>query len=216
MTENPELGEMDYRSVSSSCEMIEEKGTQKISMSNQINRLQHGNIKSDSFLVDMERLSHPIDVSSPNSRITLQRSLTRKGSQRGGEKKINSSNDNNRDNNSIVPTSSPRAAILGASTPETSMVVTVSPTEHAINPQIHHQINITTGNTATTTTSTTTTEHKLSSRRLSFRRSSPSRTIDPRRILFFFATLSSVGSILLIYFTLSMGKLGGDDNAVNW
>lgn len=38
----------------------------------------------------------------------LQRGLTRKGSQRGGEKKINSSIDNKTDNNSLVPTSSPR------------------------------------------------------------------------------------------------------------
>ncbi|KAG5580756.1 hypothetical protein H5410_051383 [Solanum commersonii] len=53
------------------------------------------------------------------------------------------------------------------------------------------------------------------SKRFSFRRSSSSSpwTIDPRRILIFFATLSSMGTILLIYFTLSMTKLNGEDKA---
>ncbi|KAI3863094.1 hypothetical protein MKW98_015552 [Papaver atlanticum] len=34
--------------------------------------------------------------------------------------------------------------------------------------------------------------------------------MDPRRILFFFASLSSMGTIILIYFTLSIGKFSGD------
>lgn len=37
--------------------------------------------------------------------------------------------------------------------------------------------------------------------------------INPRRVLFFFATLSSMGTIILIYFTLSVGKLSGDSNS---
>ncbi|KAF6153205.1 hypothetical protein GIB67_016684 [Kingdonia uniflora] len=38
--------------------------------------------------------------------------------------------------------------------------------------------------------------------------------IDPRRVVLFFATLSSMGTILLIYFTLSISKLsGGDESA---
>ncbi|XP_058092606.1 uncharacterized protein LOC131239060 [Magnolia sinica] len=37
---------------------------------------------------------------------------------------------------------------------------------------------------------------------------------DPRRILFFFATLSSMGTIILIYFTLSLGKINGTDEAL--
>ncbi|KAL8507523.1 hypothetical protein ACS0TY_018171 [Phlomoides rotata] len=36
-------------------------------------------------------------------------------------------------------------------------------------------------------------------------------SIDPRRILMFLATLSSLGTILLIYFTLSIGKLNHDN-----
>ncbi|KAK9155838.1 hypothetical protein Sjap_003318 [Stephania japonica] len=34
------------------------------------------------------------------------------------------------------------------------------------------------------------------------------RLMDPRRVLFFFATLSSLGTIILIYFSLSVAKLG--------
>ncbi|CAA7394490.1 unnamed protein product [Spirodela intermedia] len=35
--------------------------------------------------------------------------------------------------------------------------------------------------------------------------------LHPRRVLVFFATLSSMGTILLLYFTLSMGKMGEGD-----
>ncbi|KAM0952302.1 hypothetical protein DsansV1_C03g0034951 [Dioscorea sansibarensis] len=31
--------------------------------------------------------------------------------------------------------------------------------------------------------------------------------VDPRRVLFFFASLSSMGTLILLYFTLSMGKM---------
>ncbi|KAK8946478.1 hypothetical protein KSP39_PZI006975 [Platanthera zijinensis] len=44
-------------------------------------------------------------------------------------------------------------------------------------------------------------------RRLSFRRSSP--WLDPRRVLVFFASLSSLGTMILLYFTLSMRKYSG-------
>ncbi|MQM18157.1 hypothetical protein Taro_051147, partial [Colocasia esculenta] len=48
------------------------------------------------------------------------------------------------------------------------------------------------------------------------RRATPaSPWLDPRRVLLFFATLSSMGTIILLYFTLSMGTMGdgGDANA---
>lgn len=35
--------------------------------------------------------------------------------------------------------------------------------------------------------------------------------IDPRRVLFLFATLSSMGTLILLYLTLSMGKMAGSD-----
>ncbi|KAK2977266.1 hypothetical protein RJ640_005528 [Escallonia rubra] len=271
---------MDSDARSSSMEACdrEEKGTRKITISDQINSLQYANVKSDSFIVDMERFSHVTskDV-TPNSRITvsfssfpdyalfldlepakrrkkkssdiffipgmkkLQRSFSRKGSQRAAEKKMSASGDSERETSSVVATSSPRgvikggddsisitkalqglmlleedrfqiAAFVGVGTPEKPMLVTVGPTDHPANPQVQHQITIVTGNVGTTTP---TGESRYGNRRFSFRRSSSSWTIDPRRILLIFATLSSMGTILLIYFTLSMGKLGEDDNALN-
>ncbi|XP_072988024.1 uncharacterized protein [Typha latifolia] len=35
----------------------------------------------------------------------------------------------------------------------------------------------------------------------------PSPWLDPKRVLFVFATLSSMGTLILLYFTLSMGKM---------
>uniref|UniRef100_A0A5B7CC34 Uncharacterized protein n=1 Tax=Davidia involucrata TaxID=16924 RepID=A0A5B7CC34_DAVIN len=212
MAENPKLEDMGSDTPISSCEAceLEEMGTQKISISDQVNGT---NIKSDSFIVDMERFSHLTDKDkTAKSRLTLQRNLSRKGSQRGDEKKMNSGTVNERDV-TVVATCSPRvAALVGASMPEKSMVVTVGATDYSINPQVHHQITIMTGNIGGTATA----ESKCSSKRFSFRRSPPSWVMDPRRILLFFATLSSMGSILLIYFTLSMGRVSRDDNSLDW
>ncbi|KAG8080272.1 hypothetical protein GUJ93_ZPchr0007g6201 [Zizania palustris] len=44
------------------------------------------------------------------------------------------------------------------------------------------------------------------SRRLGRR---PAPWLDPRRVVFLFATLSSVGTLILLYFTLSMSKMAG-------
>ncbi|KAK1375174.1 Axin-1 like [Heracleum sosnowskyi] len=167
--------------------------------------LQPANTKSDSFTVEMERLSELSSKNvSPNSRITLQRNLSRKGPYRG-EKKMNSNADNDKDaTNSVPVSSSPKAAqLIDSSTPEKPILVTVGATNHPFSQQVHHQITITT---------TATTESKLGSRRNSFKRSS--WTIDPRRMLLFFATMSSMGTILLIYLTLSMRNVGGDANTM--
>ncbi|KAL6990826.1 hypothetical protein U1Q18_008947 [Sarracenia purpurea var. burkii] len=211
MAENPELETSDdaLNLSGQGCES-DEMGTQKISVSDRTNSLQFSNLKSDSFTVDMERLTHLTDKDKTlNSRITLQRSLSRKGSpQRGSEKRIkNSSTGTDRDASS----SSPRASLAGLNAPEKPVVVTVETMDRPTSPQVHHQITIVTGNIGTTTA-----EGRSTTKRLSFRRSPPSWTVDPRRILLFFATLSSMGTILLIYFTLSMGKLSWDDNALNW
>lgn len=167
--------------------------------------LQSANTKSDSFTVEMERLSELSSKNvSPNSRITLQRNLSRKGPYRG-EKKMNSNADNDKDASNFVPlSSSPRATQLtDSSTPEKPILVTVGATNHPFNQQVHHQITITTPATA---------DGKLGSRRNSFKRSS--WTIDPRRMLLVFATMSSMGTILLIYLTLSMKNVGGDANTM--
>lgn len=211
MAENPKLESSDILSLSREACELDEMGSQKISVSDQTNSLQFTNIKSDSFMVDVESLSPLTDKDiTANSRIKLQRSFSRKGSQqRGSEKKINSSNANEKETN-IVSSASPRAAKARASMPEKPMVVTVGTTDHPMNPQVHHQITIVTANIGTTTA-----ESRWMTGRFGFRRSPPCWTVNPRRILFFFATLSSMGTILLIYFTLSMGKHSGDDSALN-
>lgn len=182
--------------------LFEEKD---ICVSDHMNGLQYTSTKSDSFVVDMERFSHIIEKDiNANSRITLQRNLSRKGSFRSGEKKTNSNAVNEKDTNFTA--NSPRASSLlgGGITPEKPMALTTSSDQHT--PQTHnHQITIVAGHGAAAT------ESKIGGRRFSFRRST-NWTIDPRRILLFFATLSSMGTMLLIYFTLSIAKLNGEDN----
>nr|GMD08977.1 uncharacterized protein LOC109165303 isoform X3 [Ipomoea batatas] len=181
------------------CVMEKIMGSQKISVLDDEHT--SGTKPADSFVVDMERFSN-LDVAA-NSRI--KRSLSRKGSVRSSERKPNPNAPNE---NPIIATS-PRAAPLhGASTPEKLTVVTMGATDNSA-PQPHNQITIMAGGA-------TPAESKLGGRRFSFRRpSSPSWTIDPRRILLFFATLSSMGTMLLIYFTLSMGNLSGDESVLN-
>ncbi|GFS29444.1 hypothetical protein Acr_00g0006730 [Actinidia rufa] len=185
-------------------------GTQKISVSDQTNSLQFTNFKSDSFIVDMEALSQLTDKDiTTNSRIT--RSLSRKlPQQKNSEKKINSSIGNEKDNSDVAK-SFPRGPLAGQSTPEKPMVVTLGTRDQPTSPHIHHQITIVSDNVRAAAAG----EVKCDGNRLSFRRSSPSWAIDPRRILLFFATLSSMGTMLLIYFTLSMSKLGGEESAWN-
>ncbi|XP_027105053.1 uncharacterized protein [Coffea arabica] len=220
--ENPKLqlqehmGSENLSSINEVSELVD-KGAQKISVSHQTNGVEDYTARkaSDSFIVDIERfashLSTDKDINA-NSRIT--RSLSRKASQqRGGEKKSNPIANGEKGYGSIA--SSPRASLLqggSSSTPEKPMVLVVGATEHSHSPQVHNPITIVTGSLAGPTESRIST----ASRRFSLRRSSsPSWTVDPRRILFIFATLSSMGTILLIYFTLSMNKFTGHDNGLN-
>ncbi|XP_073030129.1 uncharacterized protein [Primulina eburnea] len=168
------------------------------------------NIKSDSFVVEMDRFSLPVEKDiSGYSRITLQRNLSRKGSGKCGEKKISSILGPNESDACMLSTS-PRATLHGSSKPEKpTVVVALGATDHATTHQPHHQITI------NGSMNNGPEESKCGNKRFSFRRSPPSLTIDPRRILFLFATLSSIGTIILIYFTLSMTKINGDDNVVN-
>lgn len=186
--------------------LFEEKG---VCVSDHMNGLQYTSTKSDSFVVDMERFSHIIEKDiNANSRITLQRNLSRKGSFRSDEKKTNSNAVNEKDTNFTA--NSPRASskLGGGITPEKPMALTTSSDQHT--PQTHnHQITIVAGHGAAAATAT---ESKIGGRRFSFRRST-NWTIDPRRILLFFATLSSMGTMLLIYFTLSIAKLNEEDIA---
>ncbi|MBA0723486.1 hypothetical protein Golax_004063 [Gossypium laxum] len=93
--------------------------------------------------------------------------------------------------------------------PEKPRTVVAGSTDPATSQQVHHQIAITTGNI------TAATESRFSLRRNSFRRYPPPWLLDPRRILMLFATLSSMGTILLIYFTLSIRKMNGDENGLD-
>ncbi|KAI3466596.1 hypothetical protein Pfo_023259 [Paulownia fortunei] len=202
MTENPKLENMGSDNLSSNCQAgeLEEKGGQKISASDDhVNRVQHSSTNSDTFVVDMERFSHLIEKDiNANSRIPLQRNLSRKGSIRGGEKKINPSTPNQR--NASMLSTSPTAS--GSDDRGHRSLR---------QPQVHHQITI-----KNCSLSSAAAESKRGGKRFGFRHSPPTWSTDPRRILLFFATLSSMGTILLIYFTLSMGKLNGDDNGLNW
>ncbi|KAL3519530.1 hypothetical protein ACH5RR_017679 [Cinchona calisaya] len=220
MLESPKLEHMGSESLSSISEGSEfgEKGAQKISVCHQINGMDYTGEKApDSFIVDIELLASQLTTDKDingNSTITLQRGLPRKGSQqrRVVEKKSNTIASNERDNKGFMAIS-PRGSLLhGGSPPEKPMVVVMGTTEHSLNTQVHNPITIITGSLAGQAGGKSSTV----SRRFSFRRSSyPNWIIDPRRILLFFATLSSMGTILLIFFTLSMNKFSGDDNVLN-
>ncbi|CAN1222292.1 hypothetical protein LINGRAPRIM_LOCUS539 [Linum grandiflorum] len=152
-----------------------------------------------------------------SSSIKLQRSLSRKGFIRGGgggDKK----GSNSKEKYSVVAGSSPRAAaeassaaLVGGSMPEmgTKTTTTVAHSANS-NGQGHHQITITSA--ASNIKATTTVDGRCAVRRNSFKRSQASWLLDPRKVLFFFATLSSIGTLLLICFTLSIVQ--SDDAAV--
>ncbi|KAF8410688.1 hypothetical protein HHK36_003221 [Tetracentron sinense] len=156
--------------------------------------------KSDSFVVDIESFSHSTDKEiTANSRITLQRSLSRKVPQRDAERRTSSTTITATDQRDTIAAAdaSPKAALSGACTPEKPVIVPlVVRTTEPFSPQGQHIA-----------------ESRCSRRYGGGRRSPPCWAMDPRRILFFFATLSSMGTIILIYFTLSISKFNGDDNA---
>ncbi|WJX54584.1 hypothetical protein P8452_40450 [Trifolium repens] len=215
MEENPKL----ELSSSSSCSYygcgdhgfeMEQKGIMTSSVSDNVNccsSYQYTTEKADSYVIDMDAFSSSInkDSSNQNSRITVQRSLSRKGSQRVGDRKINGLTTLQiHDNKDVLSAMcSPIATLSGACTPILPATMAVVSADHSINPHAHQQSNI-----GGTTTSTTTTGSLT--RRNSFIRSS-SWTIDPKRVLIFFATLSSMGTMLLIYFTLVSNKQNVDE-----
>ncbi|KAL8259348.1 hypothetical protein R6Q59_027301 [Mikania micrantha] len=165
--------------------------TQEISVCNEIS-----NMKSDSFQVDMKPFSHLTNKDeSFNSRSYLPRSLSKKGEEKKKMMMSDPCNDNER--NAIFS--------LKGNMPETSIPASIG----TIDPQRHHQITIITAATANAaaTGSPSTKSKMIGKRSSSFKQTS---IINPTRIVFFFATLSSMGTILLIYFTLSMAKYNGD------
>ncbi|XP_054779074.1 uncharacterized protein LOC129286982 isoform X2 [Prosopis cineraria] len=213
-----EIPKLDSCSSSSSpsrraTESEQNRATQKISVSDHTDAFQYAPEKSDSFVIDMDAFPSTINKdNSSNSRITLQRNLSRKGSQRGGDKKINGSATLH-DRDSFPTTGSPKATLVGSCTPEKPGAVALGPTDHFTNSQVHHQITITASNISTAAAAAAI-ESKGISRRNSFKRPSL-RVLDPRRVLLFFATLSSMGTMLLIYFTLTISKQS-DEYGVDW
>ncbi|XP_039053840.1 uncharacterized protein LOC120195991 [Hibiscus syriacus] len=139
LTENPKLDSSSSNEIS----------IQNISVSDHNNGFQYTtDNKTDSFVLDLEGFSHGGSNKeiTQNSRFT--KSLSRKGSQRGGDKKIISFNCTNsncksslNDKDAFVATS-PR----GSSTAEKPVTAAVGSTDMANNPQARHQITITTGN----------------------------------------------------------------------
>lgn len=150
-------------------------------------------MNSDSFQVDMEHFSHlSTKDNTVNSSFTLQRSFSRKVE----EKKM-----------SCPTVDIERDAI---SSPKDDMSDKLIPITTGTDEQEVHQISIV---TTTIATNGTPTKSRLINRRSnSFKQSS---IINPRSIMFFFATLSIMGTILLIYFTLSMAKHNGDENLLD-
>ncbi|KAG0501488.1 hypothetical protein HPP92_001560 [Vanilla planifolia] len=114
--------------------------------------------------------------------------LSRKGSHRGGERKASE----------FSATVVPAASTDGENSDAVVIHVAREGESAALPP-------------ATTPTATATIGGNRC-RRAPHRRSS--RWLNPRRVLIFFATLSSMGTLVLLYFTLSMAKVtGGDANA---
>ncbi|XP_065879125.1 uncharacterized protein [Euphorbia lathyris] len=204
---------LDMGSCVQNSEGIEENtASQKISVMDHLNGIQYITKKSDNFIIDMESFSSHGGSSSNNkqiingnSRITLQRNLSRKGSLRGGGGGgSGSSSGSGGSDTAMSASSSPRGSNM---TEKTSLMGAV-PVDHSMNPQVHHQITINTG----TSNINVSAERRLALRGNSFKRPPSSWAIDPKRVLLFFATLSSMGSILLIYFTLSIAKFGNEDS----
>ncbi|KAL4387596.1 hypothetical protein GQ457_09G001570 [Hibiscus cannabinus] len=165
--------------------------------------------KPDSFVIDMESFIHGVTNKENNPNSRFPRSLSRKGSLRGDKKDVNNSNSTsiaNDHRDSFVSSSSPHGG-----SPEKLAVVAEETVEHpGNNPKTHHQITF-----ASTNIGAATESRLMSLRKNSFKRSSPPWLLDPKRILLFFATLSSMGTILLIYFTLSIGGTNPDGNALD-
>ncbi|CAF2148926.1 hypothetical protein BRARA_A01163 [Brassica rapa] len=172
-------------------------------------------VNPDGFVtIDVESFT-PVfnkDFSSSSPRITLQRSVSRKGSPR--------SNNNERKlhcdaNGNDSETSFPQSPLRGTSTPEKMSIVgstdnagTPTATATAVSASPLHQITITTAAaTAGNMISDQNRERRFGfARKSSFKRSHTSWLFDPKKVVLFFATLSSMGSILLIIFTLSISK----------
>ncbi|GAU14913.1 hypothetical protein TSUD_47060 [Trifolium subterraneum] len=108
-----QIPELDL--VSSSLEGLDSKqemniGSQRILVSDHINAYQYSSEKVDSYVIDMDSFSSGInkDIINANSRTTLQRNLSRKGSQR--DRNV-SGNVTLQDKDTVPTTCSPKGTI---------------------------------------------------------------------------------------------------------
>ncbi|XP_013595830.1 PREDICTED: uncharacterized protein LOC106304006 isoform X3 [Brassica oleracea var. oleracea] len=175
----------------------------------------HTPVNPDGYVtIDVESFSHVIhkDISSSSPR----RSVSRKESLRSNNERKLHSNANGNDKE----TSSPQSPLRGSCTPEKAS--TVRPIDHVgtdtiaatiVSASPLHQITVTTtAATGGNVISDQNRERRFGfARKSSFKRSRTSWMLDPKKILIFFATLSSMGSILLIIFTLSISKSNPGD-----
>ncbi|GMH05340.1 hypothetical protein Nepgr_007180 [Nepenthes gracilis] len=193
-----EISKLDLNSdsLNHSREMseLQQMGKQQILVSD------HRNVKSDSFVVNLEGFSNGVDKdSTTNSRITLQRSLSRKSQANGRDAHVCSSS------SSSSSSSLPRTALaVAGDTPEKPAsplpgMATIGAIDNSINMLPQHQITIKTAGIGAMGEARWGKRHGI-------RRSPPSWFYNPKKILFLFATLSSVGTMLLIFFTLSMSR----------
>ncbi|CAN8325464.1 unnamed protein product [Cochlearia groenlandica] len=176
-------------------------------------------VNPDGFVtIDVESFSPNFhkEFSSSSPRINLQRSVSRKGSPRSNnERKLHcDANGNDKD------ISFPQSPLRGSSTPEKPSIV--GPTTHVdtsttVATVPLHQITVTTAVAAAgNMISEQNRERRFGfTRKSSFKRSHTSWMLDPKKIVLFFATLSSMGSILLIIFTLSINKTNSGDMPLN-
>ncbi|XP_050367408.1 uncharacterized protein LOC126785801 isoform X2 [Argentina anserina] len=201
MAETPKL---DLGSIDEVHGLEVKMGTQKISVSDHLNGFHYTADKSDNFVIDMESFNHGITDKDVTANSRISRNHSRKWLQRVGDKKISTDGNSNDRDISTSAISSPK----GPLTPKKPAVV-AGIVDHPGSPQVHHQITVTATNIGATA------DGRCVVRRNSFRRSS-FWAVDPKRVLFFFATLSSIGTILLIYFTLAIGKYNLEENSLDW
>ncbi|XP_028787516.1 uncharacterized protein LOC114743470 [Neltuma alba] len=166
-------------------------------------------LDSDSFVIDMEAFSsaNTNKDSNSNPRITVSssslisqkpkffaRSVSRKG---WSDKKVNVPAAALLDWDAVPSacSSSPKGCSNVAGTPEKMVAPVVGSANNYGSPRFHHQITV-----MTATAMMGEAKSKSMDRRNSFKRSS-NWGLDPKKVLLFFATLSSIGSILLIYLT---------------
>ncbi|XP_048132745.1 uncharacterized protein LOC115728134 [Rhodamnia argentea] len=165
---------------------------------------------SENFVVDMESLSNMAMKESAKSS-WIMGGVTRKSLKCGAEKKsIATANANAHDHK----TDAEKAEEAIITTPERpNMEAGGKTTDHSNGAQANHQITIaTTISDVVGDSKCTVAGGKCIVRRSASRHTYLQWILYPKRILFFFATLSSMGTILLIYFTLSITNPQLDGN----